>query len=276
MDFSAYGFNDYEFSRFRELIAAHTGISIAENKRELVFGRLSKRLRDLGLNSFADYRKRLEKGDQAELEQFSNLITTNLTSFFREEHHFDYLRDTLLPELMRSRSSERRIRIWSAGCSSGEEAYSIAISVLESSPLLSSWDVKILATDLDSGMLAHARQGVYRLDRMNGMKRHRLQRWFEKGRGKNEGLVRANETLRSMITFNRLNLIEPWPMKGLFDIVFCRNVVIYFDEPTQTKLFTRFANQMTDDGTLFVGHSETLAKVTDKFTLLGKTVYKKA
>ncbi|HGG58440.1 MAG TPA: chemotaxis protein CheR [Gammaproteobacteria bacterium] len=275
MNISGYGFNDYEFSQYQALIAAHTGIAIADNKKELVYGRVSRRIRELGLSSFADYRKELEKGSKEELEKFSNLITTNLTSFFREEHHFDYLRDTLVPELMRSRASSRKIRVWSAGCSSGEEPYSIAISMLEASPALKSWDLKILATDLDSAMVAQARQGVYRLDRLAGMKKHRLLRWFQKGQGRNEGMVRVNDELREIITFNRLNLMESWPMQGLFDIIFCRNVVIYFDQATQTKLFSRFANQMPDDGTLFVGHSESLSKVTDKFRLLEKTIYKK-
>ncbi len=276
MEAATFEFSDIEFSKFREIINTHTGIHIGENKRDLVYGRLSRRVRDLGLSSFSDYRKELEKGSTVELEKFSNLITTNLTSFFREEHHFEYLRTTLFPELIRQRGKDRKIRIWSAGCSSGEEAYSIAMVAQEVIPNIQSWDFKILASDLDTSMVKHAQQGVYDLDRLSGVSKLRLHRWFQKGSGGNQGKVRVSSEIRSLITFNPLNLMEVWPMQGIFDVIFCRNVVIYFNPPTQTKLFERFSKQLSDDGTLFIGHSETLNNITDKFRLLSKTIYKKS
>lgn len=276
MEAATFEFSDQEFSKFREIINTHTGIHIGENKRNLVYGRLSRRLRDLGLSSFSAYRKELEKGCSVELEKFSNLITTNLTSFFREDHHFEYLRTTLFPELIKQHRQDRKIRIWSAGCSSGEEAYSIAMVAQEVIPNIQSWDFQILATDLDTTMVQHAQQGVYDLERLFGVSKIRLHRWFQKGEGSNQGKVRVSSELRSLITFNSLNLMEVWPMQGVFDVIFCRNVVIYFDEPTQTKLFDRFSKQLSNDGRLFIGHSETLNKISDKFKLLNKTIYKKS
>lgn len=276
MPHKQYEFTDKEFEYFRQLAGKLTGIHLADNKRELVYGRVTRRLRALRLNSFAEYIKVLETGDAAELEQFTNMITTNLTSFFREMHHFEFLTDEVIPTLMRNKPRGTRIRIWSAGCSTGEEAYSIAMALKESVSGLGSWDVKILATDLDSEVLAHGAAGVYDEDRTRGIPKVYLDKYFEKGKGANAGKVRVREEIRNMISFRRLNLMDAWPMRGPMDVIFCRNVVIYFDKPTQTQLFSKFANILADDGRLFVGHSEALYKVTNKFELLGKTVYKKA
>ncbi len=271
-----YEFSDADFDYFRKIADRLTGIHLADNKKELVYGRVTRRLRALRLASFAEYIALLESGDAGELEQFTNMITTNLTSFFREMHHFDFLTKEVIPELMRLKPRGSRIRIWSAGCSTGEEPYSIAMALKESVSGLAAWDVKILATDLDSEVLAHGAAGVYAEDRVNGIPSVYLDKYFQKGTGPNAGKVRVREEIREMITFRRLNLMENWPMKGPMDVIFCRNVVIYFDKPTQTRLFAKFANILADDGRLFVGHSEALYKVTDKFELLGKTVYKKA
>ncbi len=271
-----YEFSDSDFNYFRKIADRLTGIHLADNKKELVYGRVTRRLRALRLQSFSDYIALLESGDASELEQFTNMITTNLTSFFREMHHFDFLTQDVIPTLMKNKPRGSRIRIWSAGCSTGEEPYSIAMALRESIPGLAGWDVKILATDLDSEVLAHGAAGVYADDRVNGIPSIYLEKYFEKGRGPNAGKVRVKEEVRNMITFRRLNLMENWPMKGPMDVIFCRNVVIYFDKPTQTRLFAKFFNILADDGRLFVGHSEALYKVTDKFELLGKTVYKKA
>ena len=271
-----YEFSDSDFNYFRKIADRLTGIHLADNKKELVYGRVTRRLRALRLQSFSDYIALLESGDVNELEQFTNMITTNLTSFFREMHHFDFLTQDVVPTLMKNKPRGSRIRIWSAGCSTGEEPYSIAMALRESVPGLSGWDVKILATDLDSEVLAHGAAGVYTVDRVNGIPSVYLDKYFDKGRGPNAGKVRVKEEVRNMITFRRLNLMEDWPMKGPMDVIFCRNVVIYFDKPTQTRLFAKFSNILADDGRLFVGHSEALYKVTDKFELLGKTVYKKA
>ena len=271
-----YEFTDSDFNYFKNLAARLTGIHLADNKRELVYGRVTRRLWTLRLNSFAEYIKLLESGNQEELEQFTNMMTTNLTSFFREMHHFEMLTEDVIPTLMKNKPRGSRIRIWSAGCSTGEEPYSIAMALKEKVPGISSWDLKILATDLDSEVLAHGAAGVYDADRITGIPPVYAEKYFEKGTGPNAGKVRVRPEIREMIAFRRLNLMEKWPMKGPMDVIFCRNVVIYFDKPTQTKLFAKFADILADDGRLFVGHSEALYKVTDRFELLGKTVYKKA
>jgi chemotaxis protein methyltransferase CheR len=258
------------------MVMEQTGISLSEHKRELVYGRLTKRLRTLGLGTFADYCSHLTDDNNGELLELINAITTNLTSFFRENHHFEYLEQTVFPELIASRNNNRRIRIWSAGCSTGEEPYSIAMMVRECFPSGQGWDVKILATDIDSNVLAKAAAGVYAEDRVSGLPTQRVKKWFRKGSGEQAGTVKVSPELQSLISFKQLNLMNPWPMKGPFDIIFCRNVVIYFDKPTQKVLFGRYADLMADDGHLFVGHSETLFKVTERFRLVGRTIYKKA
>lgn len=270
-------FADQDFQRIRRIINEIAGISLAEGKRELVYSRLSRRLRQLGLRRFDEYCRLLETGgeDNPELGEFVNALTTNLTSFFRESHHFDFLGKELLPALIRERSlSNRRIRIWSAGCSTGEEPYSIAMVVRETLPAVG-WDVKILATDLDSNVLATADRGVYDANRVKDLSEVRLRRWFQRGRDAQSGQVRVAPELRDLIVFRRLNLMLDWPMSGPFDVIFCRNVVIYFDKPTQRVLFERFADLLAERGHLFVGHSESLFKVTDRFVPLGKTIYRR-
>ncbi len=269
-------FSEQDFQRVRRIIGDIAGISLADGKRELVYSRLSRRLRQRGLQRFEDYCNLLETHeDTDEMGEFVNALTTNLTSFFREAHHFDYLARELLPALVRAgQFGSRRLRIWSAGCSTGEEPYSIAMVVRESLPSVG-WNVKILATDLDSNVLATAERGVYDASRIKDLPEARVRRWFQKGRGAQAGQVRVASALRELITFRRLNLMEDWPMRGPFDIVFCRNVVIYFDKPTQRILFDRFANALTEAGHLFVGHSESLFKVTERFAPLGKTIYQR-
>ena len=269
-------FSEQDFQRVRRIIGDIAGISLADGKRELVYSRLSRRLRQRGLQRFEDYCNLLETHeDTDEMGEFVNALTTNLTSFFREAHHFDYLARELLPALVRAgQFGSRRLRIWSAGCSAGEEPYSIAMVVRESLPSVG-WNVKILATDLDSNVLATAERGVYDASRIKDLPEARVRRWFQKGRGAQAGQVRVASALRELITFRRLNLMEDWPMRGPFNIVFCRNVVIYFDKPTQRILFDRFANALTEAGHLFVGHSESLFKVTERFAPLGKTIYQR-
>jgi chemotaxis protein methyltransferase CheR len=269
-------FSDQDFQHIRRIINEVAGISLADGKRELVYSRLSRRLRQLGLRRFEEYCTLLESGsDTAELSEFVNALTTNLTSFFREPHHFDFLGDELLPTLVRERSlTHRRLRIWSAGCSTGEEPYTIAMVLREALPAVG-WDIKILATDLDSNVLATAQRGIYDWDRVKDLSEARRRRWFLKGCGAQAGQVRVAPALCDLITFRRLNLMEEWPMRGAFDIVFCRNVVIYFDKPTQQVLFDRFADRLIEQGHLFVGHSESLFKVTERFAPLGKTIYRR-
>ncbi len=271
---------EFEFSRkdfefIRDLVGERTGIVLSDHKVDLVYGRLSRRLRTLKIQKFSDYLDLLQSGNDEELVEFTNALTTNLTSFFRESHHFDFLRGTALPTIMRNRPN-KRLRIWSAGCSTGEEPYTIAMTMKETVGLTGAWDTKVLATDLDSNVVATGRNATYSLEKVNGVSDARLKKWFRKGRGDdNSGKVQMAQELRDLISFKQLNLMNEWPMKGKMDVIFCRNVVIYFNKDTQRILFDRYADILADDGYLFVGHSETLAKVTDRFKLIGKTIYKK-
>lgn len=272
-------FTAADFSFIRDLVMDRTGISLSDSKRDLVYGRLSRRLRALNLTQFREYCDLLQAGnDDEEMTNFVNAITTNLTSFFREDYHFDFLGKTLLPNLMKQKiaaNADKRIRIWSAGCSTGEEPYSIAMVVKEVLGRDRSWDVKILATDLDTKVLEHGSNGVYEQSRVEGLSKNRLQNWLRKGSGKNDGKVLVSPELRKLITFKQLNLMNEWPMSGPFDLIFCRNVVIYFNKPTQEVLFNRYADYLDDAGHLFLGHSETMFKKTTRFELIGKTVYQK-
>ncbi len=263
-----FAFSDQDFAALRTLVRSVTGINLSDAKRELVYGRLSRRLRALGLGSFREYRALLERDGEQEMVQFCNAITTNLTAFFREAHHFEFLANHLesLP-----RTGTRRLRIWSAGCSTGEEAYSIAMTAREALPEPERWDVKILATDLDSNVLAHAQQGVYGADRVRGLSEQRLRSFFSKG----AGTFTVRPELARMIVFKQLNLMEPFPMRGPLDAIFCRNVVIYFDKDTQRDLFARFARLQPPDALLFLGHSESLFRVSGDYALLGKTMYRR-
>lgn len=270
-----FSFTDADFEALRTLAREMTGIALAESKRELVYGRLSRRLRVLGLRSFVDYRRHLEADDGAELGEFCNAMTTNLTAFFRESHHFDYLRDEFLLPRMNDPRASRRIRIWSAACSSGEEAYSLAMTICETIPDLPRWDVKILATDIDSDILGRARRGRYAADRVKGLDPLRLQRFF---RQVNDGAQRCYEVdpqIAGMVTFKVLNLMKELPMKGPLDVVVCRNVIIYFDKDAQRDLFGRIARVQRPNDLLFLGHSESLFKVSNDYTLIGKTIYRR-
>ena len=269
-------FSDADFNAVRELIKDVTGISMGEQKRQLVFRRIRARLQATGIPTYRDYIDFVRRGDQVEVEQFCNAVTTNLTSFFRENHHFEYLADTILPELKeKKRRSNKRIRIWSAGCSTGEEPYSIAMTVREAFDKLASWDLKVLCTDLDSDVVAKSRAGQYQEGRINGISASRLRRWFENVGTASDPVYSANQELRDLLTFNQLNLMNDWPMRGKFDVIFCRNVVIYFDKDTQRKLVARYEQVLEDDGYLILGHSESLFRVSDNFELLGNTIYRK-
>lgn len=269
-----FAFNDNHFELLRECVREHTGIALSDAKRELVYGRLSRRLRNLGIDNFDAYCSLITAGDKEEIAHFVNAITTNLTAFFRESHHFGRLA-ALLPHLIEMNQGTRRLRLWSAGCSTGEEAYSIAITVREAIGDPPGWDVKILATDIDSNVLAAAANGVYHPQRADGLSRERLSRWFLRGQGKNAGMLRVVPDLQDLITFRQLNLMQPWPLRGPFDVLFCRNVVIYFGKETQRTLFNRFADVLAPGGHLFIGHSESLFKVSERFKLLGKTAYQR-
>ncbi len=263
-----------DFSTLRKMVYTITGISLADHKRDLVYSRLSSRLRANGMTRFSDYCKLLKNSSGDEIEQFTNAITTNLTSFFREKHHFEYLQDEVVPKLLERYRVNQRLRIWSAGCSTGEEPFSLAIALIESIPDIDRRDIRILASDLDSDVVARGGDGVYTEERIESLSAARKKRWFVHGTGANKGKVKVAPELQSLITFRQLNLLHDWPMRGKFDVIFCRNVVIYFDKPTQKVLFDKFANVMNPDSTLFIGHSENLLNVSDRFRLIGKTVYR--
>lgn len=267
-------FTDKDFTHIRKLVAEKTGIHLSEAKRDMVYSRLSRRLRALNLERFDHYCHLLKDDSHDEMVQFINAITTNLTAFFRENHHFEYLKNTVLPGLFHSKT-DKRIRIWSAGCSTGEEPYSIAMTVSEAARAYKDWDIKILATDLDTNVVQKASSGVYTMQRVNGISNSLLQTYFQKSTDARSDEIRVVKSLRDMITFKPLNLMHDWPMKGPFDVIFCRNVVIYFDKPTQRILFDRYANLLSDNGHLFIGHSESLFKVSDRFKLIGGTMYQK-
>lgn len=266
--------SDVDFNSLRQLVSTHTGISLSEKKSELVYGRISKRLRALGMNCFGEYCDLLKNNPGDELEHFSNAITTNLTAFFREVHHFEYLAQHVVPLLLERYSKTRRLRIWSAGCSTGEEAYSIAIALREAIPDIDNCDIRILASDLDTNVVQAGASGIYQMKRIEGLSDERRQRWFQRGKGQQNDMVRVTSELRNMIAFKQLNLMNDWPMRGLFDVIFCRNVVIYFDKPTQRILFERFANVMQPESHLFIGHSETLSQISERFQLIDKTIYR--
>ncbi len=270
-----YEFTKKHFKGFQNLIMEHTSIVISDEKEELIYGRLTRRLRKLNMTSFDDYYNLIAHGDSEEMEQFVNVVTTNLTSFYRESHHFDHLKSTVIPDLLERNAGTKKIRIWSAGCSTGEEPYSIAMTLMESIPDIHTWDIKILATDIDSDVLAKASTGVYREDRVEGLSDETVKQWFKRGKGKQEGFVRVAPELQSLISFKQLNLLKEWPVRGPFDVLFCRNVVIYFDKPTQKILFEKFASVLPAHGQMYIGHSETLFKISEDFELLGQTIYKK-
>jgi chemotaxis protein methyltransferase CheR len=270
-----YEMSDQCFERIRQFVSVHTGIVLTEAKKDMVYGRLVKRIRKGRFTSFDEFVDSLDAGDDEEQDFMINAITTNLTAFFRENHHFEYLAESVIPELIKKKGANKRIRIWSAGCSTGEEPYSIAMTLKEALPDFEQWDVKILATDLDANVVAHGKAGVYREDRVTGLPDDRIKRWFKAGRDDNADKVKVSPELQSMITFKRLNLLHEWPMKGPFDLMFCRNVVIYFDKDTQRVLFDRYADLLAPDAHLFIGHSESLYKVSTRFESLGHTIYKK-
>jgi chemotaxis protein methyltransferase CheR len=262
-----------EFKAIAQRVHDRAGIVLGDSKRDLVYGRLGRRLRKLGCSSFSEYLQLLDGQDGADEQAVMiNAITTNLTGFFREAHHFEALAKDTLPELARSPSQERRLRIWSAGCSSGEEPYSIAMTVQRALPTVDRWDARILATDIDTNMVAASAAGVYEAAKADPIPPDLRRRFVT---SLDEDTVEMSDRLKRMISFKPLNLLQPWPMRGPFDVIFCRNVVIYFNKDTQKTLFDRFADMLTPNGWLFIGHSESLFRVSDRFRHLGRTIYRK-
>lgn len=263
-----FAFSAADFERVRKLIYAHAGISLSPIKQDMVYSRLARRLRATGKKSFGEYLDMLERGNPDEWERFVNSLTTNLTSFFREPHHFP-----IFAEHLRKIDGRRPIKVWCCAASTGEEPYSIAMTVLETLGTRAS-QVSIMASDLDTNVLATARRGIYPIERVEKMEPERLRRFFLKGTGSQEGMVSVRPELQRMVEFHRINLLEPnWPVRGPLDIIFCRNVMIYFDKPTQHRILSRFEPLMQDDALLFAGHSESFLHASELFRSLGKTVY---
>jgi chemotaxis protein methyltransferase CheR len=268
-------FGDEDFQALRKLVRDVTGISLSEQKRELVYGRLARRLRALNLRTFREYRQILASDTNGELVQFCNAITTNLTAFFREPHHFDHLKNDVLKPLLNKAGASRRVRIWSAGCSTGEEPYSIAMTVLETVQDIERWDIKILATDLDSDVLEKASRGIYTAERLRTLSTERRERFFVPCPQAKEPSYQVRPELQRLITVKQLNLMHPFPHRGPLDAIFCRNVVIYFDKDTQRDLIARMSRLQRPGDVLFLGHSETLFKVSMDYTLIGRTIYRR-
>ena len=260
---------DRDFKDIANLVYNACGIVLGDHKREMVYSRLARRIRALKLNDFKAYLAYLDTHKDQEFDAFINAITTNLTSFFREVHHFEFIKSELIPNLIKANKDTKRVRIWSAGCSTGEEPYSLAMTLNNAFP--SNWDVKVLATDLDSNVLEKAQKGVYTAANVNGLDATHLKRWFLKS--KDGEHYKVKDTLRERISFKRLNLLQDWTMKGPFDLILCRNVVIYFDKETKDHLFKRYANILSDHGYLFLGHSESMGKEHSNYKNLGKTMY---
>lgn len=268
-----FGFDRSDFAFIASAIYEDAGIHLPASKANLVYSRLAKRLRALGLESFRDYCALVGSEDGAqERAQMIAALTTNVTRFFREPHHFDHLRRVVEP-LVKEIRSGRRLRIWSAGCSSGQEPYSIALSLLSLIPDARAYDVRILATDINPLVLETARKAVYPAEEAVSVPADLRRSWME---GTGTGNLRLDEAPRGLVTFRQLNLIGGWPMKGPFDAVFCRNVVIYFDEKTQMRLLNRISPLIRPGGHLYLGHSERLIGPAEQlFRVDGTTVYRK-
>ncbi|SON58259.1 Chemotaxis protein methyltransferase [Hartmannibacter diazotrophicus] len=260
-----------DFRFLAALVHENTGIVLSDHKMNMVYSRLARRLRELRLLTFEDYCARLRGSEAAaELGMLINAITTNLTRFFREPHHFDHLGETALAPFADARAGTR-LRVWSAGCSSGEEPYSIAMTMAETLPNLRSLDARLLATDLDTRMVAHGRAGLYAEGSVGNLEPARREKWMRR----DGASMRIVPSLADLIAFKQLNLLGPWPMKGPFDAIFCRNVMIYFDNPTKERLVERFWQMLKPDGFLYIGHSETLLDQRDIFVPAGRTIYRR-
>ncbi len=269
-------FTDADFNSLRQLVREVAGISLADCKRELVYSRLSRRLRHHGLASFADYRRLLASPEGAgEMREFTNAVTTNLTAFFRERHHFDYLREAFLKPRLADPGATRRIRIWCAAVSTGEEAWSAAITVADAIPDWQRWDIRILGTDLDTNVLRTAAAGAYPPDRLQHFAPGQVERHFTRHGSGSEARYQVRPELARMVSFRQLNLTQPLPMRGPLDVIFCRNVIIYFDKETQRGLFRRMAPLQRPGDLLFLGHSEGLFKVSGDWSLVGRTIYRR-
>jgi len=274
----AFNIKDREFKLLSDLVYQTIGINLGPAKKELLRTRLGKRLRLLGIDSFKDYYRYVTEENKDELTNLFDAISTNLTSFFREQNHFDYLNETVLPELLDEgkKKGDWQLRVWSAACSTGEEPYSLAITLSDYLGQSSKWGVKMLATDVNTEVLGKAEMGVYKEDRVDGLSKIMLRNHFLRGEGNQLGMVRVKRYLRDMITFRRINLTSPrYPFKKEFDVIFCRNVMIYFDKFTQREIVDKMHKHLKKGGYLFLGHAESLTGIKTDFKYIKPTIYKK-
>lgn len=266
-----FDFTNKDFERARQLIYEHAGISLNPSKQDMVYSRLARRLRATGINSFKEYLALLEGNNEAEWQAFVNALTTNLTSFFREPHHFPLLAEHALKQ-----KGRHPISLWCSAASTGEEPYSMAMTLVDAFGSFTP-PVTIIATDLDTNVLAKAEAGVYPVERIEKLSDDLVKRFFLRGTGAQAGFVRVRPELRAMIAFRQVNLLNNnWPIRGPLDAIFCRNVMIYFDKATQLRILERFVPLLQPDGLLFAGHSESFHNAAHLFSLRGKTVYELA
>ena len=259
-----------DFSQIQKVVASRSGINLGDHKFEMVYGRLARRLRATGLKTVKDYLS-LIQNDTSENIEFINAITTNLTYFFRENHHFEYLKAKIVPELKSKHVMDKRVRIWSAGCSTGEEPYSIAYTLRDFFKQCSTWDIKILATDLDTQVLAKGKHAIYNDERVESLGAEVKKHLFEMS----SSGFKVKQKYQQKIFFKQLNLMDTWPMKGKFDVIFCRNVLIYFDRLVQQKLIEKFRHKLHPDGFLILGHSESIGAQAGNFEAIGKTIFRR-
>jgi len=254
-----------QFDWIRRFIKGQAGIDLSDAKLDLVYSRLTRRLRALGYDAFGPYLERLAQGDQAEARELVNALTTNVTSFFREEHHFEYL-----ARLERPAGGTAPMKLWSSACSTGQEPYSIAMTLSDAKL----GPYRLLASDLDTSVLRKAKAGVYRAEDLKGVSAERRRRWFIPGRGENAGQFLVHAELQRNMVFRQINLMQTWPIRGPLDAIFCRNVLIYFDRPTQTALINRFVELLAPGGHLFLGHSESVPN-EPRLEAVGRTIYRR-
>lgn len=265
-----------DFNYLRKISNERTGIVVSDDKFDMFYSRLSRRVRKLGMSSFKEYCDLIKSENNGEeIIELVNSITTNLTAFFRENHHFEYLKNVVIPKFVNDCNNKKQFNVWSAGCSTGEEPYSLSIIINEINIENYKCNAKITATDIDSNVLARAASGIYSFERVTGLQNERLKRWFQRGTGEKKGFVRLKPEIRNIIEFGQLNLMQNWQLDVVQDVIFCRNVIIYFDKVSKIRLIDRFADNLCDGGYLFIGHSESLFKLTERFELIGQTIYRK-
>ena len=272
---AAFPFSLADFLDIAQMLHADTGIVLEQSKMPMVYARLAKRLRALGLKGFRKYRTFVATKQGADERKYMvRALTTNITRFFREEHHFEHLKSQVLPQLIEGARRGARIRMWSAGCSTGEEPYSIAITLFSMMPDAAEFDIKILATDIDTDVLGKAQEGVYSEESLGPIGTELRQRWLQPAEpvGGVE-FWRVHQELRALITFRTANLTSAWPMKGPFQVIFCRNTVIYFEEAVRRQIWQKMASVLSPNGYLYIGHSERIAANIDSFHPVGLTVY---